>query len=75
MTLEKIGEVRHPTLLVYGERSVFLGSFEYLRDHLPYCTPVLMPGGEHFSPLEQPERFVKDVRAFLHAKEPALDGG
>ena len=69
MTLDKICQVRHPTMVVYGEDSVFLETFEYLRDHLPNCKAVLMPESEHFGPLEQPELFVKYLREFLHAKE------
>ena len=73
MTLEKIGEVPHPTLLMYGDRSVFLETYEYLRHHLPTCTPVLMPDSEHFGPLEQPGVFVKHVREFLLAAEGGDD--
>jgi pimeloyl-ACP methyl ester carboxylesterase len=69
MTLEKICQIRHPTLLVYGERSVFLGTYEYLREHLTNCEAVLMPASEHFGPVEQPEFFVKYVREFLHTEE------
>jgi hypothetical protein len=31
---------------------------------LPNATPVLLPGGEHFGPLEQPEQLVEQIRAF-----------
>jgi 2-hydroxy-6-oxonona-2,4-dienedioate hydrolase/2-succinyl-6-hydroxy-2,4-cyclohexadiene-1-carboxylate synthase len=65
MTLDKIANVRHPTLVVYGADSVFLGAYEYLKDHLPDCTPVLIPESEHFGPLEQPEILIKQLREFL----------
>lgn len=62
MTLEKIAEVRHKTLVVYGEGSAFLGSYEYLKDHLPNCTPVLMADSEHFGPLEQPTLLIESLQ-------------
>lgn len=74
MTLEKICGVRHPTLVVYGENSVFLGTFDYLRSHLPNCRAILMPESEHFAPLERPELFVSYLRAFL-LETGGTDGG
>jgi pimeloyl-ACP methyl ester carboxylesterase len=65
MTLDKILDVGHPTLLVYGAESVFLGTCEYLENHLPNCTSFLIPGSEHFGPLEQPEILIKLLREFL----------
>jgi 2-hydroxy-6-oxonona-2,4-dienedioate hydrolase/2-succinyl-6-hydroxy-2,4-cyclohexadiene-1-carboxylate synthase len=67
MTLEKISDVRRPTLLVYGTESVFLGTCEYLTKHLPNCTQLLIPESEHFGPLEQPEILIKHLRAFLES--------
>jgi pimeloyl-ACP methyl ester carboxylesterase len=52
-----------------SQRSVFLGTYEYLREHLTNCEAVLMPASEHFGPVEQPEFFVKYVREFLHTEE------
>jgi pimeloyl-ACP methyl ester carboxylesterase len=74
MTLEKICQVQHRTLVVYGENSVFLESYEYLKSHLPNCRAVLMPASEHFAPLERPELFVGYLREFLLAKE-GVDAG
>ncbi len=67
MSLDKICRVPHPTLVVYGEDSVFMGTYEYLRDHLPNCTALLMPESEHFGPLEQPEFLMTHMREFLSA--------
>jgi 2-hydroxy-6-oxonona-2,4-dienedioate hydrolase/2-succinyl-6-hydroxy-2,4-cyclohexadiene-1-carboxylate synthase len=69
LTLEKIDQIQTPVLLVYGEDSVFLGTYEYLRDHLPNCRPILMPASEHFAPLERPEVFVGHLREFLFAEQ------
>jgi pimeloyl-ACP methyl ester carboxylesterase len=74
LTLEKIDQIQTPILLVYGENSVFLDTFEYLRNHLPNCRPIVMPASEHFAPMERPELFVVHVRDFLFDKE-AVDGG
>lgn len=65
MTLERIAEVRQPTLLVYGEDSVFVGSFHALKDILPDCTPLLLPQSEHYGPLEQPARLIDALKDFL----------
>ncbi len=64
LSLESIPLIQTPTLLVYGEHSHFLGSYEYLKDALPNVTPVILPGGEHFGPLEQPDRLVEEILAF-----------
>lgn len=68
MTLEKIGNVNCPILMIYGEDSVFMDTYEYLRNHLPDCTALLMPESEHFGPLEQPEFLMKHMRKFLAAE-------
>jgi pimeloyl-ACP methyl ester carboxylesterase len=73
MTLDKIDQVRHRTLLLYGEDSVFLGSCEYLRDHLANSTCVLMPDSEHFGPIERPELLLQHVRKFLSDSETISD--
>lgn len=65
LTLDAVRRIQTPTLLVYGDRSHFLGSYEFLRVALPNCVPVLLPGGEHFGPLEQPAALVALMRQFL----------
>jgi pimeloyl-ACP methyl ester carboxylesterase len=70
LTLDAIPRITTPTLLMYGDRSHFLGSYEHLRETLPNATPVLLPGGEHFGPLEQPELLVEQIRAFCGAQNP-----
>ncbi len=80
MTLEAIGQMQHQTLVLYGEASVFTGTYEYLRDHLPNATCCLMPDSEHFGPIERPELLLQYVREFLrgsedlsHSPEPATE--
>ena len=66
MTLDKIDEVRHQTLVLYGEESVFIDTYEYLKVHLSNSTCFLMPDSEHFGPIERPELLLRHVRGFLH---------
>ncbi len=77
LTLDAVRTIQTPILLVYGDKSHFLNSYYYLRDALPNCEPVLLPGGEHFGPLEQPEELVDLIRGFLgsppaHLSAPAV---
>lgn len=69
MTLEKINAIQHHTLVVYGEESVFLGTYEYLRDHVANSQCVLMSDSEHFGPIERPELLIQYVRTFLSGGE------
>jgi pimeloyl-ACP methyl ester carboxylesterase len=73
MSLDAIGQVRHPTLVLYGEDSVFIGTYEYLRDHLVNSTCFLMPDSEHFGPIERPELLLRYVREFLRESEGVSD--
>jgi pimeloyl-ACP methyl ester carboxylesterase len=65
MTLERINQISHRALVLYGEDSVFYGTFEYLRDHLVNSTSLLMSNSEHFGPVERPELLLQYVRDFL----------
>lgn len=65
MTIEALGGVTHPVLLVYGSHSHYLGTCDVLRKVLPNCTPVLLEGGHHFGPLEQPRELIEHMRPFL----------
>lgn len=69
MTLDKINSVSHPTLVLFGADSVFLGTYEYLRDNLPNATCYLMPDSEHFGPVERPELLLRYVNEFFAAGE------
>jgi len=72
MTQEKISEIQTPTLLIYGERSHFMGTYHFLRQALPNCTSVLLPDGEHYGPLEQPELLAEQMRGFFLAADPLM---
>jgi pimeloyl-ACP methyl ester carboxylesterase len=72
MTLDAVRTIHTPTLLAYGRESHFISSYEYLHKALPNCTSVLLPGGEHFGPLEQPELLTKHILQFLRESPPDI---
>lgn len=67
LTLENLGKIPHPSLLVYDDNSPYLSTYRVLRDLLTNCIPLLLPSSDHkhFSPLEQPELLIEHVKAFL----------
>jgi pimeloyl-ACP methyl ester carboxylesterase len=70
MTLDAVRTIQTPTLLVYGRDSHFISSYDFLHTALPNCKPVLLPGGEHFGPLEQPELLTEHILRFLKCAAP-----
>jgi len=72
LTLDAVRKIRTPSLLVYGRDSHFISSYEFLHRELPSCQPVLLPGGEHFGPLEQPELLTEHILNFL--RSPLMRG-
>ncbi len=71
LTLDAVKQIETPTLLVYGEKSHFLSSYDVLHKILPNCESILLPGGEHFGPLEQPELLTEHLLRFL--RKPIAD--
>jgi pimeloyl-ACP methyl ester carboxylesterase len=67
LTLDRVAEIETPVVLMCAERSAFLETFEYLRDHLPHVDPILLPRTEwgHFGPLEQPDLVARHIAARL----------
>lgn len=65
MTLDKVQALACPTLALYGEKSHFLITYEYLRDNVPNCQTELLPDGDHYGPLEHPEMVLEHLRNFL----------
>jgi pimeloyl-ACP methyl ester carboxylesterase len=72
LTMEAVRTIQTPTLLVYGDQSHFLSSFEVLKHALPNCHPVLLPGGEHFGPLEQPQLLAEAILDYFGTADRAL---
>jgi len=57
LSLDRIPTIDVPVVLMYAEGSAFLGTHDYLLEHLPNARSILLPQTEwgHFGPLEQPE--------------------
>jgi len=57
LSLDRIPTIEVPVVLMYAEGSAFLGTHDYLLEHLPRARSILLPPTEwgHFGPLEQPE--------------------
>jgi len=64
LTMDRIQQVKHPTLAIYGKLSPFLPVCRYLKENMPQCTSVIVPTG-HFHPGLEPEVFVDHVTDFL----------
>jgi pimeloyl-ACP methyl ester carboxylesterase len=77
LTVEALGNIPHRTLAIREANSVFLEAFEALRARMPRLTEALLPSGKlkHFTSLEQPERILEHIRAFLQPDRasPALE--
>ena len=65
LTLASLAEIRQPVLAAYGELSMVLPSLEGMKQCLPNCRTVIVPGAGHFFPLSRPDAFVTTVRRFL----------
>lgn len=74
-TLDKIPEIATPTLLVFGENSAFLATYDQLKDNLPNCEPILLPASKwrHFGPLEQPEELLGHMRRFFRGEHESAE--
>ncbi|MFQ6040561.1 MAG: alpha/beta fold hydrolase [Candidatus Poribacteria bacterium] len=68
LTMDKIRQIPHPTLAIYGELSPFLPACQYLTENMPNCKSVIVPTG-HFHPALEPEEFVKHLKNFLRDPE------
>jgi pimeloyl-ACP methyl ester carboxylesterase len=65
LPLERIRGIETPVTLLFTEGSAFMGTHDYLAQHLPNARSVLLPETEwgHFGPLEQPERVADEILA------------
>jgi pimeloyl-ACP methyl ester carboxylesterase len=69
LTLEAIRGISRPTLALYGTKSHFKITYEYLRDNVPNCQTELLPDCDHYGPLENQELFIKHLLPFLRDEE------
>jgi pimeloyl-ACP methyl ester carboxylesterase len=65
LTLEMIRQIQAPALLIYGDRSPMMASFQSLRENLPSCRTAIISEGGHFYPLDHAETFVRHITGFL----------
>lgn len=63
-TISQLQKLSVPVLAVYGQNSPNRRTACRLGALLPGCQVVLVPGG-HFHPATQPERFQRELQAFL----------
>jgi pimeloyl-ACP methyl ester carboxylesterase len=66
LTLEKICQVNHPVLAMFGELSHCLPSCWGLKQHLSNCRVVIVPKAGHFHPMVRPTFFARRLRQFLN---------
>jgi pimeloyl-ACP methyl ester carboxylesterase len=66
LTEAVIQTVCQPTLALYGEFSPLIPICNYLHDHLPNCTRVVIPEACHLFPARMPDNFIKGLGEFLH---------
>lgn len=66
-TLEEIGSMAIPTLVLCGENTTEPDRVvtQILRDELPSCAYKIIPGAEHMSPLTHPEPVAAAIAAHL----------
>lgn len=72
LTMDALETIQTPVELVYGDKSHFLQSWQPIKNRLPNCQSVLLPGGEHFGPLELPELLTETTLKFLRTPPEEL---
>jgi pimeloyl-ACP methyl ester carboxylesterase len=77
LTLENIGRIQTPVELIYGDGSAFLGSYDYLGEHLPNVTSILLPKSDlgHFGPLEHPEMVAERILTAFRTETGLINVG
>jgi pimeloyl-ACP methyl ester carboxylesterase len=63
----ELGRIRCPVLLVWGDRDAVFGRAEQeaLRDGIPGASLLVYEGTGHTPHWEEPERFARDLAAFV----------
>lgn len=72
LPLERVPAIETPVTLLFTEGSAFMGTHDYLAEHLPSARSVLLPETEwgHFGPLEQPDRVAAEILAGIEVTRP-----
>jgi pimeloyl-ACP methyl ester carboxylesterase len=74
---ERLSEIGVPTLAIWGDRDlpqVGLAG-ERLVAGVPGARRVVLQGVDHFVPMRAPDRFAREVLAFLDQAAPVAPGG
>ena len=63
----RLSEIKVPVMGIYGGRDVIVNPHEYmpLQAGVPQARIEIMPKSGHFPMLDEPERYLQLVRAFL----------
>jgi pimeloyl-ACP methyl ester carboxylesterase len=75
LSADAFSRIRTPTMLIYGEKSQFLPTFEFLKNALPAPRSVLLSDVEHFGPLERPDSLAIYIGTFLAEEESPFPAG
>lgn len=67
LTIDKLSIIYHPCLLIYGEKSLVMQSYQGLRDILPNCKTVIVSEAGHFFPRTRPKLFIETVKHFFES--------
>jgi pimeloyl-ACP methyl ester carboxylesterase len=65
-----LDQIAVPTLVVAAERDTFtpMELAESMADRIPSAELLVVPGGSHAAPIEQPELILEGIRAFLRRR-------
>ena len=71
LTLDRMGEIRRPTLAIFGEASRFIQTAGLLTEKIPGCEVDVVKEAAHFFALVKPDVMAAHVTAFIKGqKEP-----
>ena len=73
LTPEALTQISTLTLLLYGERTRFWGTFNFLRDTLPNTRAHLVPNRGHQLPLVRPAVFINSIKSFWSNPDALLE--
>ena len=65
LTLEKIQNIKHPILGIYGENSPSIDTCHYLTKNIKNCRTIIIPDAGHSHPIDLPDFFADNVKEFL----------
>jgi pimeloyl-ACP methyl ester carboxylesterase len=74
MSVDSIGKIACPTLLIYESNTVFRDAYRELCERLPASSSAILPAGKlkHFTSLEHPELILTNTKRFLKEQRTGL---